>query len=944
MTDPIDQLRSALADRYKIEREIGAGGMATVYLAVDLKHRRHVAVKVLRPDLAATMGPDRFLREIEIAAQLHHPHITPLYDSGEADGFLYYVMPYEEGQSLREKLAKHGELPVPEAVRVLRHVVDALAHAHQQGVVHRDIKPENIMLSGEHAMVTDFGVAKAVSEATGRRQLTTEGVALGTPAYMAPEQASADPNIDQRADIYAVGIVAYELLTGQPPFTGTTVQQVLAAHFTQDPEPVSTYRDRVPPALEALVMRCLEKKPADRWQTAEELRVQLDALATPSGGVTPTAHVTPRNGVTPGRPAMRWPVYAVVAALLFVLAGTVGITRSVKVGRAGTLIGQELLAEHDLLLVAEFENRTADSLLGATVTDAIRVELQQSSVVEVLGQQSMWDGMRRMGLDPGAELPDAQVRELAERENAKAYVTGDVSRLGSGYQITARVIATAGGGEVLTVRVTAQDDGQLIGAVEELSRKLRGDIGESLHSVRAAPPLAQVTTASLPALRAFMAGKRAENDGDRPRAIALLRQAVDLDSTFAMAWRALSAVYGNDNRYGPSLDASTRAYVFRDRLPELERLQVAALYHSRRGEYELAAAAYQRLIDLEPQSAVVLVGYADLMLKTRRWEEAEAVARRAIEVDPQSAVGYWNLAEAQIVQRRFAAADSTLARMGRNLPGSSWLRELRPKVMVAARDFETAQVYWDSLDASGAIASDELNRVQHCYYLPYRGRLRAWERCRRLNPMTAWPALRYVGDTVGVRRLIDAEWASMRAGGETRWAPVLIALLAEMGMVSDARQFLDEWQELVGPDDPGLRVEQSYAAGAIALAEGNADSAATAFLAWNQSGYAGARYLFNRGFAEAGTAMDRAGRPDSAIVLYERALMQPTIYAQVYEIRWYPLVLHRLGELHEAAGHREQAIEYYGRFISLWRDADPELQPQVADAKMRLARLVGEPE
>ncbi|MGD8727061.1 MAG: serine/threonine-protein kinase, partial [Gemmatimonadales bacterium] len=191
MSDVLDRLRKALADRYTIEREIGSGGMATVYLAEDLKHHRNVAIKVLRPDLAATLGPERFLREIEVAAQLQHPHILPLHDSGEADGFLYYVMPYIEGQSLRDKLAREGELPIGEAVRIMRDVVDALTEAHAHGVVHRDIKPENILLRGRHALVTDFGVAKAVSEATGREKLTTAGVALGTPAYMAPEQASA---------------------------------------------------------------------------------------------------------------------------------------------------------------------------------------------------------------------------------------------------------------------------------------------------------------------------------------------------------------------------------------------------------------------------------------------------------------------------------------------------------------------------------------------------------------------------------------------------------------------------------------------------------------------------------------------------------------------------------------------------------------------------------
>lgn len=316
MADRLEDLRTALADRYEIEKEIGHGGMANVYLAKDLKHHREVAVKVLRPDLAAALGPERFLREIEIAANLTHPHILPLHDSGETDGFLYYVMPYIEGDTLRERIEKEGELPVAEAVRIIREVVDALAFAHSKGVVHRDIKPDNVMLSGRHAMVTDFGVAKAISEATGRNQLTTAGVALGTPAYMSPEQATADPHVDHRADIYAVGAMAYELLTGRVPFVGATPQAVLAAHVTEEPEPVSKYRDQVSGELEAVVMKCLAKKPADRWQSADEIMPYLDTVAT-SGSLTPTATVPLTAWVAHRRRPL---VYSVTGALIALAA------------------------------------------------------------------------------------------------------------------------------------------------------------------------------------------------------------------------------------------------------------------------------------------------------------------------------------------------------------------------------------------------------------------------------------------------------------------------------------------------------------------------------------------------------------------------------------------------------------------------------------------------
>jgi serine/threonine-protein kinase len=311
-------LIAAFADRYRLERELGQGGMATVYLAEDLKHRRKVALKVLRPELAATLGPARFLREIELAASLQHPHILPLHDSGEAQGFLYYVMPFVDGENLRGRLTRKGELPVHDAVKLLAEVADALAYAHSQGVVHRDIKPDNVLLSGRHALVTDFGVAKAVSEATGRQQLTTAGIALGTPAYMAPEQAAADPHLDHRVDIYALGALGYELLVGEPPFSGPP-HEVLAAHVTQQAEPVTSRRPAVPAVLGSIIMKCLAKRPADRWQTAEELAIQLEQQLTPSLGLTP-AQTQPLAATGAGKiPARRWLLIGALA--LIVAAG-----------------------------------------------------------------------------------------------------------------------------------------------------------------------------------------------------------------------------------------------------------------------------------------------------------------------------------------------------------------------------------------------------------------------------------------------------------------------------------------------------------------------------------------------------------------------------------------------------------------------------------------------
>jgi serine/threonine protein kinase/Flp pilus assembly protein TadD len=283
MPTPLEQVRTALTGRYRVERELGQGGMATVYLAHDERHQRSVAVKVLRTELASSLGPERFLREIRIAANLNHPHIVPLFDSGEADGLLYYVMPYIEGETLGDRLKRTGAFSIAEALDILRDVSDALSFAHARGVVHRDIKPDNVMLSDRHAVVTDFGVAKAVAGATTAQGITNVGVAVGTPAYMAPEQVAADPRVDQRADIYALGTLAYELVSGRPPFMGASPQKVLAAHVTQAPDPVSTHCSDLPRDLEVAIMRCLEKDPADRWQSADDLWQALGTLGTGEG-------------------------------------------------------------------------------------------------------------------------------------------------------------------------------------------------------------------------------------------------------------------------------------------------------------------------------------------------------------------------------------------------------------------------------------------------------------------------------------------------------------------------------------------------------------------------------------------------------------------------------------------------------------------------------------
>ena len=321
VSDNVERLRAVLSDRYRVEHELGAGGMATVYLAHDIKHDRDVAIKVLHPDLGAALGGERFLSEIRTTARLQHPHILPLLDSGDANGLLFYVMPLVTGETLRARLEREKQLPIEDAVLIAREVADALGHAHSFGVIHRDIKPENILLQGGHALVADFGIALAVQSAGGAR-MTQTGLSLGTPQYMSPEQAMGERSIDARSDIYALGAVTYEMLTGDPPFTGSSVQAIVAKVLTEKPSLPSTVRDTVTPEVEYAVLKALAKLPADRFASAAEFASALGARTVTNAGAASGRH---RLSSAPQRARWRDPLVLGLGGIALVLAGALAL-------------------------------------------------------------------------------------------------------------------------------------------------------------------------------------------------------------------------------------------------------------------------------------------------------------------------------------------------------------------------------------------------------------------------------------------------------------------------------------------------------------------------------------------------------------------------------------------------------------------------------------------
>src|SRR5213595_197392 len=748
--------------------------MSRVFLAQEVRLGRQVVVKVLPPEMAAGVSAERFEREIRLAAALQHPHIVPLLTAGSQGDLLYYIMPHIAGESLRARLSHERELPVTETVRILRDVCDALAYAHGHGIVHRDVKPDNVLLSGKHALVTDFGVAKAVASSSGGGTLTSLGMALGTPAYMAPEQAAGDPTVDHRADLYAVGALGYELLAGRPPFSGLSPQNLLAAQVTVTPDPVTRHRASVPPALAALIMRCLAKSPADRPQSAEELVGQLEGLATPTGATTPDAPAGISSGtqaairrahptrivtlfgfaalgvltlvqllvrllglpdwafagavglVAAALPFMLWtgaierrralaggagraPAPAGVqrwltwrrsllsAASGFGLLGLVTAThaamRQLGIGPVGTLVASGLLAERDRLVLADFENRTPDSTLGPSLTEALRVDLTQSPVVRLLDAARIGAALGRMGRAAGTPLDLAAARELAQREGAKAVVHGQIDRVGQGYVLSAGLVSAADGAVLVALRESARDDGAIIDAVDRLSGNLRERIGESLKTIRASEPLEQVTTGSLEALRKYSQAVKANDAGQLGRAASLLEEALSLDTTFAMAHRKLAVVLTNTGA-APSrvAEAATKALRHRDRPTPLERYLAEAFYYYR-AEFDLSKveSAYRSALELDLESYVALNNLALALNDRRRFAEAESLALRGIAVVPNPTL-YVNATQAQVAQGKLAEAARTVESFVARAPQSPLTSFLRSSLAEARRDFDSAEV------------------------------------------------------------------------------------------------------------------------------------------------------------------------------------------------------------------------------------------------------------
>jgi serine/threonine-protein kinase len=616
----LEQLAATLGDRYRVERELGQGGMAIVFLAEDLKHKRRVAIKLLKPDLAALLGSERFLREIEIAATLQHPHILPLFDSGQLPSIPYYVMPFVEGESLRQRLAREQQLPIDVALQIAREVGSALQYAHDHGVIHRDIKPENIMLSGGHAVVADFGIARAV-QAAGTEHLTLTGMAIGTPQYMSPEQASGGA-VDARSDQYSLACTLYEMLIGQPPFTGPSTQAVIARHVMEPVPSLRVVRPTVSKAVETAIVRAMAKVPADRFVSVDQF---LKAVDLPDEAATAAIPAQPPS--TLARLARQPLAIAFGVAVLAAAAWLVTRRPTPAVPNDARVVKS--------VAVLPFQNHatgTDSSYLGDGMTDGLTVDLAQIGSLKVVSRSS----------GALAQERSRSLAQLGKDLGVDAVVQGSISRSGDSVRVDVRFLSTRDSTPLFTRHYERR-----LGELPNLQREVATAISAAISANIKGPERQRLDArqeVDHRAYDAYLRGRFHLERGELEPARSLFEQA----GRYAPDWAApnvgLANYYTSLPFYTDTLPievlpkaraALARALELDETLAEAHAANayIRAYYE---WDWQAADKEFKRAIELQPSYADAYFSYSRFLASRRRLEDAIAQLDRAVELDPLS--------------------------------------------------------------------------------------------------------------------------------------------------------------------------------------------------------------------------------------------------------------------------------------------------------------------
>jgi len=970
MAELSERLQAALGTAYRVERELGGGGMSRVFVAEETRLARRVVIKVLPPDLALEMRVDRFNREIQLSASLQHPHIVPLLAAGGVDDVLYYTMPLVEGEALRTRLSREGELPVRDTVRILKDVADALAYAHARGVVHRDIKPDNVLLSGQHAVVADFGVAKAVSQAKTESGLTSVGVALGTPAYMAPEQAAGDPNIDARADIYAFGAMAYEMLTGRPPFSGMAPHQMLAAHVTEPVVPITDRRPTLPPVLGDLVMACLAKNPADRPQSATELLQALEGMATPSGSQAITSPVTTVRHLL-RRP--RNQLLAVAGAVALALLGGWLALRP----RAAVVLDANRIA------IAPFDVAGANlKLWSEGLVDVLSRSLDGAGPLRTASPTLIvrrWTGR--------ADEPSAQA--LGRETGAGTVVFGGLEQSGpDSVRLRATVLDVAGPTVLGEIELREQAD-----RIDRVADSLTVGVLRVLGRTRAIGFVrgASLGSRSLPALKAFLQGEQFLRRSEWDSALAYHQRAIGLDSSFTLAWSHAGQAAGWTHSAQDSVSRTykLRAGALNHGLAPRESLIVvseslASVVYA--GPQQIAGAWWtygKRLMATLDDAVRRYPNDPELwyMLGDARFH-AGSLARvplrasleafdRAIALDSAFTPSYVHAVPLGLeyggtdAGRRYGRAFLAAGAMGTYAQSTDLvLRLLDPARRGAAityladsADNHLFQTVWlaigrwtDSAETVVAMlraradAEKKSGKTSNASLIVLPMALASRGHVNEAIPRTTFPALLSQYALTGAippdsAARMARSWLT-KPGDGLLFAMPILANARDTAAIAGTLRRTDSIRQHPPPSLPpiakdffgyALASQRAY----LALARGDTTEALRLFDATPDTAAFGGSVLDDLVHAQ---LLAARGRLNDAAALLDRPTVGFNPTPSPAEIM---RALQR-GRIYERLGNTDRAAEGYGFVLRAWRNADPELQPYVTEARAALVRLAGE--